>query len=274
MTTNTALPVLPELFPIWQQTLHWQPDPQQQQQFQHLYQRIWIANQTLNLTRITQPKEFWEKHLWDSLRGIVGFLEGMGTIQNPGRERSEQPFRVIDIGTGAGFPGTPIAIARPDWNVTLLDSTRKKIAFLQTLLAISDLDNIIPLIGRAEHIGRQSYHRGTYDLALVRAVGTAAVCAEYAFPLLKVGGLAVLYRGQWSANDTTALKPVVEKLSGTLETVEAFTTPLSQSQRHCLYLRKVASGNSLPSSTTVEEADEYGRMQKVEGRIQKVENRE
>ncbi len=100
-----------------------------------------------------------------------------------------------------------------------------------------DLKNVTTLIGRAEAIGRQRQHRQKYDLALVRAVGKASVCAEYALPLLKPGGLAILYRGNWTNEETDALLPKLEQLGGVIESIEQFTTPLSNSIRHCLYLR-------------------------------------
>ena len=219
---------LPEMRDVWQQTLTWQPDAQQLRQFQLLYELILAANQHLNLTRITHPVEFWEKHLWDSLRPLSQRLHSV-----------KSPVRAIDIGTGAGFPGLPVAILCPDWHVTLLDSTRKKIAFLETLLPQLEIENATTSTGRAEEIGQQIQHRESYDIALVRAVAPASVCVEYALPLLKMQGLAILYRGQWTEKETQLLQRVVEKLGGAIESVEEFTTPVSNSQRTCLYLRKV-----------------------------------
>jgi 16S rRNA (guanine527-N7)-methyltransferase len=224
---DKPLTQLPNQSELWQQTLGWQPTIQQQQKFEQLYQQILLGNQQLNLTRITDPQEFWEKHLWDSLCGIrpLGF------------ENSQQ--QIIDIGTGAGFPGIPVAIVLPRSRVTLLDSTRKKIAFLQTLGKTLDLDNITPLVGRSEAIGQQPTYRETYDLALIRAVGTASVCAEYSLPLLKVGGTAVLYRGHWDNSDTASLTETVFPLGGEVSEIVPFPTPITHSQRHCIYLQKV-----------------------------------
>lgn len=236
--TDDDTPLLPEMAQVWQQTLNWQPTAEQPRQFQRLYELILQGNRQLNLTRITDPLEFWEKHLWDSLRGIAPLLP---TSVETKVIESQQPIqRVIDIGTGAGFPGIPVAIALTSWTVTLLDSTRKKITFLNTLLADLGIQNATTLTGRAEMVGKQPQHRQTYDVALIRAVGSASVCTEYALPLLKPGGLAILYRGHWTAAEAEDLQSTVDKLGAVIEATEEFTTPLSQSIRHCLYLRKVA----------------------------------
>ena len=238
MTYNT--PLLPQFSEVWQD-LNWQPNADQQLIFQRLYEQIIQANQTLNLTRITEPLEFWEKHLWDSLRPIVPLLERkvgewesgrVGELPTPNRS-----LKIIDIGTGAGFPGIPCAIALPDSQVTLLDSVRKKIAFLDTLLPQLGIQNAKTLIGRAEIINKESQYKQAYDVALIRAVGSACVCAQYTLPLLKPGGLAILYRGNWTLEETKALQNTVKKLGGLIETVEEFTTPITNSIRHCVHLR-------------------------------------
>lgn len=231
--TNFTTPVLPEMTEIWRQTLNWQPNAQQQMQFQQLYELILEGNRQLNLTRITEPQEFWEKHLWDSLRGIAPQGQFISSLK--------EGASMIDIGTGAGFPGIPVKIAAPNCEITLMDSTRKKIVFLDKILSELGLTNAKTIVARAEEIGQQSQYRQTYDLALIRAVGPASVCAEYALPLVKQGGLAVIYRGNWTQEETTALRSAVNQLGGVIESIDQFITPISQSIRHCLYLRKVAT---------------------------------
>ncbi|MFQ3627562.1 MAG: 16S rRNA (guanine(527)-N(7))-methyltransferase RsmG [Cyanobacteriota bacterium] len=262
MSHAASFPTLPALPELWQTTLGWQPTPTQQEQFQQLYAHILDGNQRLNLTRITDSEEFWEKHLWDSMSGLVGVrewglrardggrgsgLEGSledslaGSLESlAGSLESPPLFRLIDIGTGAGFPGIPAALTLPLAQVTLLDSTRKKLAFLETVLTHLGVKNAQTLCDRAEAVGQTPQHREQYDGALLRAVAPAAVCAEYALPLLKLGGVAVLYRGQWSEAETAALEPVLEILGGKLEAIAPFTTPISRAARHCLYLRKTA----------------------------------
>ncbi|MDX2097142.1 MAG: 16S rRNA (guanine(527)-N(7))-methyltransferase RsmG [Leptolyngbyaceae cyanobacterium bins.59] len=219
---------LPDLTPSWQETLGWQPTPEQQQQFQTLYDLILEGNQRLNLTRILEPTDFWEKHLWDSLRGIKPFLATSHSAS----------WKAIDIGTGAGFPGVPIALVRPEWSITLLDGTRKKIDFLRTLTEKLGLTNVQALHGRAEQVNQNKPQQNAYDLALLRAVGPVTECAQYALPFLKKNGVAVLYRGQWTAEETETLETALDRLGGALESVDAFTTPLSHSIRHCLHIKK------------------------------------
>ncbi|MFM5998393.1 MAG: 16S rRNA (guanine(527)-N(7))-methyltransferase RsmG [Dolichospermum sp.] len=232
-TEPLSIANLPKMAEIWEKTLNWQPTNLQENQFEQLYQLIIAGNRQINLTRITEPEEFWEKHLWDSLRGIAP-----KQIFIPGIDRGK---RIIDIGTGAGFPGLPIALIFPNSQVKLLDSTGKKINFIETVLSALALNNAQTLLGRAEEIGQQYEHRQNYDVAVIRAVGNVSVCAEYSLPLVKKGGLAIIYRGSWSEAENESLETAVEQLGGVVELIEEFSTPLSNSMRHCLYLRKVTN---------------------------------
>ena len=212
----------------WPEGLDWQPDNAQIDALCQLYQGILSGNARLNLTRITAPLDFLEKHLWDSLAGI---------LLSPSCRNLSQA-KVIDIGTGGGFPGLPVAMVWPQWSVTLLDSTRKKITYLEELGYRLGLTNLHYLVERAEAVGQQSQHRGQYDLALIRAVGNESVCVEYGLPLLKVGGSLVLYRGQWTTAETEQLEKVSELLGGKVTEIVPHTIPWSQGQRHFIYITK------------------------------------
>lgn len=211
---------------LWQQTLNWQPTPAQAQLFERLYNLVLEGNKNQNLTRITDPPDFWEKHLWDSLRGVQLAWE-LSDLQ------------VIDIGTGAGFPGLPVAIAQPNWQLSLLDSTTKKTNFLRNTVETLDLAQVTVMTGRAEELNQTDSHYQKYDLALLRAVGSVALCTKYVMPFLKVGGQAILYRGQWTEPEQLELDKICNELDAEVTHLESFTTPLTHSQRHCLHLTKI-----------------------------------
>lgn len=220
---------VPTLDEIWRSTLNWSPTAQQQLQLQSLYTAVITANRNLNLTRITEPEEFWEKHLWDSIRGIGDLIT------------TPVPIKAIDIGTGAGFPGLPLAIARSDWQLTLVDSTAKKVGFIQSIAPELELTNVHPVISRIEDLGQNAQYRHQFDLALIRAVASANICAEYALPLVKVGGTVILYRGNWTEEEASSLEVAVGKLGGENIKIDRFSTPISNSIRHCIYIHKNAN---------------------------------
>ncbi len=227
LTSNSI--ALVNIDEVWRSTIDWFPTAQQQVQLQFLYTAVVTANRNLNLTRITEPEEFWEKHLWDSIRGVGDLIT------------TSQPLQAIDIGTGAGFPGLPLAIARADWQFTLVDSTAKKVGFIQSIAPELGLTNIRALVSRIEELGQQSEHRHHYDLALIRAVASANICAEYALPLVKIGGTAILYRGNWTDEEAESLELAVAKLGGEISKIDRFTTPTSHSIRHCICIQKTVN---------------------------------
>jgi 16S rRNA (guanine527-N7)-methyltransferase len=232
MDTELLETQLPLMLEEWQQTTGWQPASTQLLQFQNFFDLVCLANKSLNLTRILEPVDFWEKHLWDSLQPLLTRPELQGASS------------VIDLGTGGGFPGLPIAIAYPDWAVTVMDSTAKKISFIESGLATLELTNVKTVVDRTESLARNPLHREAYQLATIRAVAEAAVCAEYAVPFLAIGGTAILYRGRWSEEETVTLNSAVAQLGAKITEISAYTTPVSQGERHCIYIQK-----ELPTST-------------------------
>jgi len=243
LEVSPSIPSLPASLEVWQQTMGWQPTPNQLNQFQQLYGLILAGNCHMNLTRITEPSEFWEKHLWDSLRPL-GFC--LSSSQPPDIPLNpwptDRPLRGLDIGTGGGFPGLPVLLglqpSYPQLQVTLLDSTQKKIGFLEEAIATLNLPQVQAQAGRAEQIHHQPNHNQQYDFCLIRAVAKAHICLQYAFPFLKPGGLVLLYRGRWTQDEEKILKQTLRTLKGRLTWIEALVTPLSQATRHCLYVRK------------------------------------
>ncbi|MBI2322068.1 MAG: 16S rRNA (guanine(527)-N(7))-methyltransferase RsmG [Chloroflexi bacterium] len=137
-------------------------------------------NQRLNLTAVTDPAEVEVRHFLDALSALLVL---------PPEARA-----LVDLGAGAGLPGLSLAIARPAIHVTLVDSARKKVRFLEHVIANLALSNARALWGRAEELGQQAEHRERYDVATARAVAEVAVLAEYALPLLRIGGAAIFWK--------------------------------------------------------------------------------
>jgi 16S rRNA (guanine527-N7)-methyltransferase len=225
------MPHFSHLFEHWQSTLNWSPDADQIAQFEKLYELVLEGNSKQNLTRITAPDDFWEKHLWDSLCGVLAFWD-------------REDIKVVDIGTGAGFPGLPIAIAKPSWQVTLVDSKQKKVAFVEETIETLQLSNAIAQWGRGEDINKLSAYKKKYDLALVRAVGKPNICASYALPFLKRSGTAVLYRGQWLPEESEQLDIFCDQEELQVVKQDRFQTPLTAGIRHSVYLSPRSTSNS------------------------------
>jgi 16S rRNA (guanine527-N7)-methyltransferase len=232
---------LPNPEALWLSTLNWHPNDYQQRSFQVLYSALVEINQHINLTRITTPEDFWEKHLWDALQGISPWLSrNTGQTLATAKQglSSQDTFAVMDIGTGGGFPGLPVALAQPHWQVSLLDSTQKKIAAIKSIAEKLGLSNVHLLADRAEQVGHQPLHREAFDLVLIRAVGPTNTCAEYALPLLKPGGQAVLYRGHWEPAEEMGLNAVLPRLGGKLMQVRKVETPMTHGIRHYVDVQK------------------------------------
>ncbi|MCY7333316.1 MAG: 16S rRNA (guanine(527)-N(7))-methyltransferase RsmG [Pseudanabaena sp. CAN_BIN31] len=225
------MPHFSHLFEHWQSTLNWSPNDDQLAQFEKLYELVLDGNSKQNLTRITAPDDFWEKHLWDSLRGVFAFWD-------------HENIKVIDIGTGAGFPGLPIAIARPSWQVTLIDSKQKKVAFVEETIQALQLTNAIAQWGRGEDINKSNQFKKKYDLAVVRAVGKPDICANYALPFLKRSGTAILYRGQWLPEESEQLDIFCEDQGLQTLKQERFQTPITAGIRHSVYLSPLSTSIS------------------------------
>ncbi len=158
---------------------------------------VLAANERLNLTRITEEGAFVEKHLLDSLLGLEGAPRGASWV---------------DLGSGGGFPGLAIAVARPDERVLLVEAIQKKAAFLAETARALGLERVAVAAERAEDAART--RRDSFDRATIRAVGTVALCLEYALPFVKPGGEAVLYRGPEDAVLEDGQARVVSSLLG------------------------------------------------------------
>ncbi len=191
-------------------------------QFQTYLSLLLEWNQKMNLTAITEPKEVIQKHFVDCL-SVLPYL------QLQGRER------MIDVGTGAGFPGIPIKIACPHLQLTLLDALQKRITFLETVTAQLALTDVFCVHSRAEDGGQHAAYREQFDVCVSRAVANLTVLAEYCLPFVRVGGRLAALKGPDAERETLEAKGALEKLGGTVERIIPVEIPFSD-LRHTLVL--------------------------------------
>lgn len=152
-------------------------------QFYQYYELLDEWNKVMNLTAITDQKEVITKHFVDSL----ALVKAMGEI-------STKEYKIIDIGTGAGFPGIPLKIAFPQLKITLMDSLNKRIKFLNEVIEQLGLKEITAVHSRAEDLGRDKDYREQYDLSVSRAVANLSTLSEYCMPFVKPGGFFISYK--------------------------------------------------------------------------------
>ena len=205
--------------------LGWTPSAVQLEQLQALQAELRGWNQRVNLTRLVEGDDYWITQVFDSLWPLAPWL-GSG-----------EALRVIDIGTGGGFPGLAAAIALPGAQLTLVDSVGRKLEAVRAMAAAIGLaDRVVLRCERAERSGHQRGQRGAYQLALARAVAAAPVVAEYLVPLLAPGGRALLYRGQWSPEDQAALERAITPLKATISRQEQRELPAGRGTRTLIEL--------------------------------------
>jgi 16S rRNA (guanine527-N7)-methyltransferase len=196
--------------------------------FEALYEQLTEANQKINLTSLREVRDIVLKHFLDSLSCLSsGLLEG--------------PLEVVDVGTGAGFPGLPLKIARPSLKLHFLEATRKKLRYVEETCALLGLEGTAFIWGRAEQVAHQPEHRERFDRAVVRAVGPMAQVSELCLPLLRVGGYLIAQKGPEVARELEGAPRGLEPLGGVLEAVRELELPESGDRRRLVIIKKVAS---------------------------------
>lgn len=197
----------------------------QLEQFQCYYERLIEKNKVMNLTAITEYEEVVDKHFIDSiLLGSVKELSGKK--------------RVIDVGTGAGFPGIPLKIVYPELEITLLDSLNKRVKFLNEVIEELGLTGIQAVHSRAEDLAQDAAHRQQYDICVSRAVANLATLSEYCIPFVKQGGYFISYKSTQIEEELKQAKKAVQVLGGTLEQIETVQIPGTTIERQFVMIRK------------------------------------
>lgn len=186
-------------------------------------------NEKINLTAITQPEEVKLKHFVDSLT-VLKYIN--------------DDDKVIDIGTGAGFPGIPLKIMKGNTKITLLDSLNKRINFLNIVIETLNLRNIQAIHGRAEEIARNKLYREKYDVAVSRAVANLSTLSEYMLPFVKVGGKCICMKGANVNEEIEKAKNAIKELGGEIERVDNFYLSDNDNERNIIIIRKVKETSS------------------------------
>ena len=191
----------------------------------YLYMELLIQwNEKINLTAITEPKEIILKH----------FVDSMTINKYIGKDES-----LVDVGTGAGFPGIPLKIIRDDVNVVLVDSLNKRINFLNEIIKKLNLNKIKTVHARAEEFGRMKEYREKFDNVTSRAVANLATLSEYLMPLTNINGKCICMKGSEVKEEIDNGKNAIKILGGKIENIDTFKLPNSDINRNVIIIKKV-----------------------------------
>lgn len=196
----------------------------QLEQFETYYEMLIEKNKVMNLTAITEFDEVLEKHFLDSV-SLIRAIDLNKTIQ------------VMDLGTGAGFPGIPLKIVFPELCVTLADSLNKRVLFLQEVVKVLGLENVNCIHGRAEDLARDKKYRERYDLCVSRAVANLSTLSEYCLPFVKIGGKFISYKSGDCEEEVKNSKSAVFLVGGKIADIVKFD--LGEAKRAFIVIDKV-----------------------------------
>ena len=185
-------------------------------------------NSKFNLTAIRDSESIRTKHFLDSLSCVLAW-------------KSNSPHRLIDVGTGAGFPGIPLKIIDPHLKLTLVESVGKKVTFCQHIVRVLGLDNVDVIQARAEELGQDAGHREKYDYAVARAVANLNVLSEYLIPLVKIGGTMLAQKGERGPAEAQSAESAIKLLGGKLKQVIPVHLPGVVDDRYLIVADKVAA---------------------------------
>lgn len=200
----------------------------QKEQYLLFYEYLIEKNKVMNLTGITEFEEVLTKHFLDSLACVKAI--DIKNIKN-----------VIDIGTGAGFPGVPLKIAFPHLEACLLDSLKKRVNFLEEAFALLHLENISAIHGRAEEFAKNKTYREKHDLCVSRAVSNLATLSEYCLPYVKTGGCFISYKSGKVQEEAEQAEKAIKILGGRVKDIVYFNLPDSEIERSLVVIEKIKS---------------------------------
>lgn len=207
-------------------------DEEQIQKFYKYMELLLEWNEKINLTAIVEPHDIILKHFVDSLT-VCKELEKNKTL--------------ADIGTGAGFPGIPVKILRPDLDITLIDSLNKRVNFLTMVIETLKLEKIVALHGRIEDFGKNKKYREKFDYVTSRAVANLSTLSEYMIPLAKIGGKCICMKGSNIDEELKNAEKAIKTLGGKIEKVDTFLLPDTDMGRNIILIKKEkATPNKYP----------------------------
>ncbi len=198
-------------------------------------------NKMFNLTAITEFEDIVAKHFADSLAPIAtGIVSRETKGLKEGDVSRETPVTIIDVGTGAGLPGVPLATALPEAKVTLLDALAKRITFLNETAKMLPLTNISPVHARAEDAARSEL-REAFDISVSRAVADLSILAEYCLPFVKIGGIFISYKAVNCEEEVKTAEAAIAALGGKLQKIEKFDIPGTDITRSLVIIEKTVN---------------------------------
>lgn len=198
---------------------------EQLQQFERYYELLVEWNEKMNLTSITEKKEVYLKHFYDSISAAFYF-------------DFSKPLSICDVGAGAGFPSIPLKICFPHLHISIVDSLKKRITFLEHLASELKLTNVAFYHDRAETFGKNKEFRESFDLVTARAVARLSVLSELCLPLVKVEGHFLALKASSAEEELEKAQKAVKTLGGTLEEMNNFSLPIEESERNIIVIRK------------------------------------